>query len=232
MAKIFHNLEPGSDEWLIERAGNVCASDFGHLLDDQGKIKSSKKKGIKSYALRLAYEKVTKKPLQANISGLPAIAHGRSFEDDMADEYALKFAGNLKVDIAHLSKADDLDLFCTPDRLVGDQGLVELKTPQPLRWMHYQVDVEEMLSDYRNQALIQLEVREERIWCDIMAGCNGSADDAAKGLSDCFYHPPVIHRVRRSTSWSRNMRDSLSEIISIRDAAIIKIADNGFYRKW
>lgn len=91
---------------------------------------------------------------------------------------------------------DDHDRWgCSPDRLVGDDGLLETKCPKPETLIAYHVEGVFPV-EYKPQVQGQLMIT-GREWCDFMA-----------------YHPelaPFLIRVERDEDYIAKMQEALEE---------------------
>ena len=71
---------------------------------------------------------------------------------------------------------------CSPDGLVGDEGMLELKCPSPAQHVLYLSCPGQLARKYYWQVQGQLWASGQRAWCDIMSFCPGL--------------PEVVERVR------------------------------------
>jgi len=119
------------------------------------------------YAAQLAAERMTGKPHRANFSSY-AIRHGNEFEEMGRAKYQwrnfVSVAGNGKDWVPH-----PFIQFsgCSPDGLVDDDGLVEIKNPETHTFIAY-LQSGEIPKDYQWQMLWQLACT-RRKWCDWVA---------------------------------------------------------------
>lgn len=113
----------GSPEWLAERCGKVTAS---RVADMMARTKSGWGASRANYAAELIAERLTGRPAERFQS--QAMAWGTETEDQAAAAYAfmhdatLELAGFVPHPVIAMSGA-------SPDRLVGEDGLVEIKCP-------------------------------------------------------------------------------------------------------
>jgi hypothetical protein len=126
MIQIF-TCEQGTDEWRKARTGIPTASRFSDVLA-QGQGKTRRK-----YMMELLGERLTGEPM-AEFSN----AHtdrGHTMEDDARQLYSFDVTEPLTTVgfIRRLSPAAG----CSPDALVGEDGLLEIKTKLP----HLQLEV-------------------------------------------------------------------------------------------
>ena len=159
-----------SAEWYAARLGLVTASKFGEVMaKGRGSAPSARRQ---TYLNHVVAERISGE-LSENYTGADA-DRGIAYEDEAIRAYefqtdaTVKRIGMVRNDIAGAS----------PDGLVGDEGLVEVKAP---RRHHYirMILSDDPAADYRPQIMGQLWLS-ERAWCDL-----------------CLYSPPLPLFVRR-----------------------------------
>ena len=150
---IIHNCEQGSEEWFAVKCGKISASHFSEVL--------SKKPGRVTYMRKVAaerqygisHESYSNKAMKSGIEGEPK---ARAYYDGL-------FGPVEQVGFVELNDY----VGCSPDGLVGDYGLVEIKCPHPSTHVKY-VAGKKMPSDYVAQVQGQLWVT-GRKWCDFVS---------------------------------------------------------------
>lgn len=119
------------------------------------------------YACQLAAERMTGRPHRSSFNSA-AMQHGNEFEEFAGQKYELRngvlIEGTGKEFIKH-----PYIPFCgaSPDRFVGEDGLVEIKNPETHTFFRYW-QTGEIPADYRWQMLMQLACT-QRKWCDWVA---------------------------------------------------------------
>ncbi len=156
---IVHNCEQGSEEWFRVRAGMPTASEFATIMS-KGKG-SAPSKVRRTYMLKLAGELLTGEPMQtfSNVH----TERGKAMEGEARDTYAM-IADVDPLPIGFISSGGK---GCSPDSLVGENGMVEIKTKLP----HLQLDVllsGELPEEHKAQCQGQLWVA-EREWVDFVS---------------------------------------------------------------
>jgi putative phage-type endonuclease len=144
----------GSDEWLQARCGVITASNFATAIGTG--------KTMKTYMYKLAAERITGEVVETYKND--AMARGNELEPIARSEY--EFDNNLKVEETGLWLMDD-DIGASPDGLVGDDGLIEIKCPLAHTHVGY-LDKPGLPSIYKAQVQGQLWVT-EREWCDFVS---------------------------------------------------------------
>ena len=110
------NCEQGTDEWAALRAGVPTASEFSSILaNGEGKTRAA-------YMRRLAAEIVTGEPLETFKSA--AMERGHVQEDAARRAYALLE----DVEPQRVGFIRNGGVGYSPDSLIGDAGLLEIKT--------------------------------------------------------------------------------------------------------
>lgn len=158
-----YNVEPRSDAWYQLRAGRPTASEFSRLITSTGDVSKS----LPGYALTLAAEKYAGRPIDA-WEGNAWTERGREMEEEAIRLY--QFAND--ADVTELGfVTDDLDTTgCSPDGLVGDDGLVEvkcLKAENHVKAILYFQKNGRCPTDYVQQTQGQLLIT-GRKWCDLI----------------------------------------------------------------
>lgn len=116
-------IEQGTDAWLRQRLGKVTASRIADLL---AKTKSGWGASRKNYAAQIIAERLTGEVAESFINA--AMQWGTDQEPNAARAYCF----HMDVDVATVGFVDHPTIHmsgASPDRLVGKDGLVEIKAP-------------------------------------------------------------------------------------------------------
>lgn len=150
--KIYKDLEQRSEEWHKVRAGKLTASSFHTLLGN-----SETKKTL---LLKITAERITGKCIEDNYSN-EDIERGIELEDDARNNYQEK-TFNLVEEVGFA----ELDEYvgCSPDGLVGNEGMIEIKCPRETTFLS-QVLSGRIKPEYITQMQFNLYVL-NRQWCD------------------------------------------------------------------
>ena len=120
MIQIFDCVQ-GSVEWKAAKIGIPSASNFAAVMaGGQGKTR-------RSYLLRLAAEIVTGEPMETFKS--KAMQRGNEMEDEARAFYTL-MTDNECQRIGFIVNSDP-GRGCSPDSLIGNDGMLEIKTAEP-----------------------------------------------------------------------------------------------------
>lgn len=158
--KIVENVEQGSQEWHEMRLGKVTASRIADVISNGRGGKPSEK--AKSYMIELIAEILTgkQKPFFEN----DAMRWGTETEPQARAMYELK-SGNEVKEVAFIKLNDFVGV--SPDGLVGDNGLIEIKCPTTITQIKRALS-DDYAKDYYAQIQMQLWVS-GRDWCDFVS---------------------------------------------------------------
>jgi hypothetical protein len=156
---IIHNIDQGSEAWERARLGIPTSSSFSKIITPTG----HPSKQWKKYAYHLIAERCLQRPVDTYTSS--AMQRGKDFEAWAADDYELQ-TGN-EVQLIGFMTNDEGTIGCSPDRLVGDEGLLEIKCPLPQTQIEYLL-TGEIDREYWPQLHGQLYIS-GRKWVDIIA---------------------------------------------------------------
>lgn len=148
--------EQGSESWLLARLGIPTASNFSKIMS-KGKGKTRH-----TYMLELLDQSLTGQATDGFKS--EAMEWGNDYEEQAAFFY--EFEKNVTVEKVGFCTLDDR-IGASPDRLVNDDGLLEIKCPNTKT--HLDTILEgKMPSKHKAQVQGQLWVT-EREWCDFVS---------------------------------------------------------------
>ena len=164
--KYYYDLEQGTNEWLRTRLGIITASVMHQLVTPKGKIADNNdSRGI-------IYEKVSER-VTGEIGEFFTNAHmdrGNTFEPFARDLYSDEIA-TVKECGFITRKINGVTIGYSPDGLIGDDGLIEIKCPN--RTKH----VKEIIEGLEPKAyLMQMHTGmlvTDRDWCDYVGYYDG-----------------------------------------------------------
>lgn len=155
-------LEQGSLEWKMARLGHVSASSIAAVMS-KGKD-NSESATRKTYKIKLVAERLTNLPQETYKNA--AMEWGN--ETEPFARMAYESAMNVLVDKTGFWKHETKEwVGVSPDGLVGDDGLIEIKCPNTTTHLEY-IFENTVPSDYRKQIQCQLWVT-NRKWCDFVS---------------------------------------------------------------
>lgn len=117
---IIHDFEQYSPEWYKTRLGLPTASAASRIITTTGKLSAS----IEPYAHELAME-VYKSSLDDEFYGTRYTERGKELEPRAVAKY--EWDNNVDVDHCGFITDDEMTMGISPDGLVGDDGLLEIK---------------------------------------------------------------------------------------------------------
>jgi len=165
---IYRELEQGTDEWLEARRGIVTASVVGQLVTAKT-IKPADNDYSRALTMTLAAERITgwSDPVYVNQDMMRG-----TFEEPIArDAYAQHMGVDVE-EIGFMVRDDSgFRLGYSPDGLVGDDGLIEIKSRRQKK--HLQTILADAVPA-ENMAQIQCGLLVSgRQWCDYVSFCGG-----------------------------------------------------------
>ena len=201
--KIIREIEQGSDEWHKLRMGVATASNFSKIVTSTGEIS----KTIDSYALELATEFFLTKPEESYKSA--AMERGTELEPEARQVYEEN--GLISVEQVTFIKSDCGNYGYSPDGLVDEDGLIEIKCPQDTTHLDYIIK-NKLPTTYKNQVQGGLMVS-GRKWCDFVS-----------------YHPNFqedkklfIIRVERDEEFISKLKAGIDLVIKKRDKILQQV---------
>lgn len=152
------DVEQGSPEWFASRIGVVTASRFSDIVTEKTlKLSSS----CTRYAHELIASEILGYDVQSATSGF--MARGTALEQSAVDFYEIHH--DMDTEKVGFILRDDKRVGCSPDRLVGNDGLLEIKCPSAAVHIGYLLN--ESIG-YRLQVQGQLWIT-GREWCDTLS---------------------------------------------------------------
>ena len=176
--QFFRDVEQNSDEWMRLRAGIQTASCF---KDVEG---TSARKGRTTYMRKLAGEILTGEPMDHFETF--AMKRGHEREQEACALYGVMYGVRPEI----IGFVRNGKCGASPDRLIGDEGLLEVKDADR------HIQIERLLAgvvpkEYMAQVQGQIMVCDKE-WCDFMSHCRGL--------------PPLVIRVYRDERYIAGLR--------------------------
>lgn len=196
----YPNLEQGTGEWLEARRGIITASTIGQLITP-ATIKAASNDKSRSLVWELIAQRITGYVYPTFTSD--DMARGHLAEIEARDWYSRTREPVAQMGFMRLD-ADWGSLGYSPDGLVGDAGLIEVKSPR--HKSHLQTVLEdEMPTTYMAQVQAGLLVS-GREWCDFISWPGGMA--------------PYVKRIEPSDRWHSVIKDVVDRFENEAAAAI------------
>jgi hypothetical protein len=189
---IVHDHQQGSIEWLHARLGVVSASNMHRVVNESGELRKARSgpglaQGADTYLNELVVEYMLGEPV--NVDANQYMQRGTGMEEEAAAWFAWEY--ETPVITSGFITTDCGRVGASPDRLVGDDGLLEIKCPSAVQHV---ANLRQMTSDYLAQVQTQLFVT-GRDWVDLL-----SYNPAM---------PKAIKRFERNGEFIANLQDAL-----------------------
>jgi len=152
-------MEQRSEEWFQARLGKVTASRVADVL---AKIKSGESASRRNYKIQLVSERLTGEKQESYIN--QAMQDGIDREVFARDRYVQQFG---EVEEVGFIQHPTLEAGASPDGLVGEDGLLEIKCPMGTTHTETLM-TQEVPSKYIPQIQFQLRCT-GRKWCDFVS---------------------------------------------------------------
>lgn len=210
---ILHDVKQNSEEWLKLRAGIPTSSEFDKIITPGGKPSSS----ASNYCNKLLVEVMLGRPLIGTT--MPWMERGKVMEAEAVKYY--EFQRDVKTVPVGFITTDDGRVGASPDRLVGDKGLLEIKCPTDETQSKYlAAHIDALLGSatgvaeaYKVQCQGQLWVA-QREWSDIEAYYPGL--------------PEAITRVNRDEKFINDMSCEVYRFVAMFDDRLARLKAAGF----
>lgn len=151
----------GSEEWFSARCGKVTAS---RIADVMATIKSGEAASRRNYRMQLVVERLTGQPAESYTNG--AMQRGIELEPEARRAY--EFMADVSVAKVGFINHPTIPMSgASPDGLVGEDGLVEIKCPNTATHIDYM-----MAGAPPTNYLLQMQWQMEctgRKWCDFVS---------------------------------------------------------------
>ena len=199
------DCEQGDCLWTEARLSIPTASEFKKILTPK-KLEFSKQ--ADAYAFRLIAQELLGYSLES-LDGLEHIDRGKELEPEAVRRY--EFDNDAKTFKVGFITTDDGKAGFSPDRLVENDGMVEIKCPAPQTFVGCIVNGID--DEYICQKQGQLYIA-EREWADVF-----------------FYHPqfqPIQKRFYRDEAFIRKLAEALQKFSEMKDKMMEMVKKHGF----
>jgi hypothetical protein len=201
---IVHDVAQGTPDWHRLRLGIPTASEFSSLIAPSGALAGD---AARTFANRLIAEIVTGKP---TVRGTTAwMERGQDLEEEAVRMY--EFTTDRQTHKVGFITDDARTMGCSPDRLVGDDGGLEIKCPAD--WTHV---------DYLLSGKVDPQYKPQLQACLLITG---------RAWWDWYsYHPlmdPVIIRVYPDPAYHARMRKAVDRFHDLLQSRLQILQDRG-----
>lgn len=186
-----HNVAQGSAEWLALRAGVPTASEFKRIVTPTGKLS----KQSDEYMFALLAEWMVGHPFVGEQTQW--MERGTLLEEEAVRVYS--FHMDIEPEVVGFVTNDEMTVGASPDRLVGENRLLEIKCPKHTTHVGYML-TKSVEDEYLPQLQGQLWIT-ERESVDIVS-----------------YHPEmaeVIINVPRDEAFIAKLKSAVGEFVEI-----------------
>jgi len=191
--------EQGSPEWFSVRLGMPTASEFATLLSTGRSGGESKTR--RTYLYKLAGERITGTPMESYTNKY--MERGKALEPEARNYYA--FLTNSKLQRVGFIK--NTNKGCSPDSLIGNDGMLEVKTEAP-HLLIERLETDKLPDDHYAQLQGNLWVS-EREWIDALIYFPGM--------------PASLKRVFRSDEYIKNLAIAVDKFNDELDSLVERI---------
>lgn len=151
-------IEQNTQEWLIQRGGKFTASMFHELFA------KDTTQTYKNAIYKVAFERLTGELVESEFQGNYWTERGHELEPLAIEEY--EKLNNVFVDKTGFIQLNDW-IGCSPDGLIGDNGVIEVKSPKYSTFMEYLLKEDYLPTNYKWQVYGELLVT-GREWVDFV----------------------------------------------------------------
>jgi len=192
-------MAQGSREWIQARLGIPTASQFHRIISSKTMKPSASAGG---YLYELVAERIIGESLDELVTAY--MERGAALEDEAVKFYELQ--RNLDTERVGFCLRDDGRVGCSPDRLVGGDGGLEIKCPSAKTHVGYLIG--EPQNEYRAQVQGCLWIT-GRDWWDWLS-----------------FHPdmpPALIRFRRDEEFIAALDEAMSEFLGRLDGGVARV---------
>lgn len=200
--KIHTGFEQNSLDWLAARAGVLTASEFGQLLTPKFEIRTGEMP--KTHLARKLAEKW--------LGPLPGfntldMEFGKILEEEAKPFYEVQFSEEIQ-SVAFITN-DEGTVGCSPDGLIGDEGGIEIKCPEPTNHIKYLL-AGKLPDDYAAQVHGAMFVTGRAWW---------------KFMSYRRNLPPFVVTIFRDEKIQEKIGEAVSEFLAMLEHNHVRLID-------
>ena len=203
-------VDQGSLDWMQARLGIPTASKYDCLLTPKTRKPSA---GVHTYRAELMAEWLLGQPLDWGTTAW--MERGTDMEDEAARFYA--FDRGVEVEKVGVIMRDDGETGGSPDRLVGEDGGLEIKCPGASQHVKYLLGIDDLATSHIGQVQGYMYLT-GRNWWDV--------------LSYNPELPPVMVRVERDAEYLGLLVPILDALIAQLNADKEALAQHRVIRPW
>lgn len=208
---IYHDVEQNSDEWFQLRAGKLTSSNIAKVMANEGKAFGEPAKKL---AVVIAVERLTGQPTGEGYSN-----------EHMERGHEQEPLARMLYEETHFCSVgnggffDCGDLGCSPDGLVGDKGLIEIKSAIPS--IHYsRVKRQDIDPAYKWQCVMNTW-KTQREWLDFISYCHDFPEEKRLYVFR-MRHDAILGEVNR-------MRQRIAQFMDLVDDTMNTIQTSEYH---
>ena len=192
---IYHRIEQRSQQWHYLRLGMPTASAFDKIVTPKGKLSEARVPGggPEGYMHELLAELMLGRPLDLDVNNYQSAYMQRGVENEDAAISSFEFLYG-ETEPGGFVTNDAKTYGCSPDRLIGISGGLEIKIPGAKMHVGYLLSPAMLANEYKLQVQGCLLVT-EREWWNVMS-----------------YHPelpPAVTRIQRDEPFLAILKGAL-----------------------
>lgn len=208
--QIFNELEQGTDEWLAARCGIITASVVGLLITSKT-LKPASNDTSRGLTAQLVAERITGHVEPTRVSA--DMERGTLDEPFAREIYSEHYAPATEVGFM-VSDDSGHRIGYSPDGLVGEDGLIEIKSRRQ------KIQLATILADevpLENMAQMQTGLFVSgREWCDYASYCGGMPLYVKRVLPDAKWHEAITAAVDQFEENAAQMIDTYHAAVTSR----------------
>ncbi|HEV2521063.1 MAG TPA: YqaJ viral recombinase family protein [Candidatus Acidoferrales bacterium] len=215
----FIDCVQGSAEWFDARLGRVTASRVRDALSMLKRGGSSEAR--ERYKIDLLTEMLTGKPVEHYVS--PAMDFGTEYEPVARSTYEMRTEVEVEL-IGFVVHPSIIRAGASPDGLVGEDGLVEIKVPNGTTHLRYMID-DVVPEEYAMQMLWQMACT-GRKWCDFVSYDPRIPDDFSLFVKRLWRDDEIIKMMEDG------VRQFITEINQMADLLLERRGGGAAFKMW
>lgn len=154
-----------TDAWFAARCGRITASNLHCVMAKPSPRSNTEATTRLNYRVRVALEQITHKADREEVFKTIEMRRGEEREPSAAMHYEI--ATGTEIEHVQFVMMEGCDIGCSPDGLVGDDGMIETKCPNQATHLNY-LQRTTVPSDYKWQVQGSLWIC-ERQFCDFVS---------------------------------------------------------------
>jgi len=203
-------MEQGTSEWFAARCGKVTASRVADII---AKTKTGPSASRENYLAQIVCERMTGKPAESYSNA--AMAWGTEQEPYARAAYELA-KDFLVQEVGFVVHPLIEDAGASPDGLVGDFGLVEIKCPNTAT--HIQTLLDQKVPEKYNTQMQWQMASTMRQWCDFVSFDPRMADGLQLFIKRVEFDPMYVAQLEKEViNFLMDVQDKIQKLNKLKD---------------